>query len=127
MEAVRLRNSAGTFFRHNQAIRPTTIAKFMRTASQNAPSSLRPVILASRCTEAECLNCAVSSSPEPWFEPSAFCAGAEVVWVAGSALCENAGTGNIRNESNAIPAMLSILVIDHLPGPAPERAQVPRE
>src|SRR5579864_20335 len=130
MEAVRLRNSAGTFFRQNQAIRPTTIAKFMRTASQNAPSSLSPVILASRCTEAECLNCAVSSSPELWFEPSGFCAGAEAVWAAGSEFCGNAGIDSIRNEKRiaTIPAMLSrVLLIAHLPKPAPARAQVLRE
>src|SRR5579872_1603716 len=64
IEVVRLRNIAGKVFLDAHAMRPTTIAKLSSTASQYAPSRLNPVIRESNCTDAECLNCAVSASPE---------------------------------------------------------------
>src|SRR6185369_3868862 len=62
MEEVRLRNTAGRFFFDAQTITPATIAKLMITASQYAPSRLKPVILERKRTDAECLNCSVSSA-----------------------------------------------------------------
>src|SRR5579872_7462390 len=64
IEAVRLRKIDGKFFLDAHTIKPTTMAKFSITASQYAASKLNPVIRESNCTDAECLNCAVSSSPE---------------------------------------------------------------
>src|SRR5437764_1104102 len=58
------RNGAGKFFFEAQAIMPTTMAKFTTTASQYAASRLNPVMRDKSCTDAECLNCAVSCSPE---------------------------------------------------------------
>src|SRR3954469_7725658 len=127
IEAVRLRNIAGKFFFEAHAIMPTTMAKFTTTASQYAASRLNPVMRDRSCTDAECLNCAVSSSPE-------FGSGLGVDEAFAGAFCCEGWAGSsedvcatVNNENKSIDASAKIVsflprreannFIDHLPEP----------